>query len=378
MAAGGAKKGKGGKGGKKGGKTPASRTMAVGSILQPASSFQLWKVDIPPVHRSAPALLHRRPPAPPLQTAPDRLPIAVVRAAIADNAEAVLRFKLSGGSMDATWDHPDGNLRGNTLLMLASVRGLVELVEMLLNNEATLDVQNSAGSTALMLAVGSDRRAVVQKLLRAGARTDLRMRTAPHASEPGPSALQMAVKKGYLLIADMIRTHDTLTAGRPVLELPEAVAQAAIAGEVDAVCLWLKVGAPVDTPWRTGNGGHSLLLLAAEHGHAHLVDALLERQASTYFKGPDGSTPMMTAAFRSHAHVTRRLLLHQLKHREAPAFTSEKDLTDLQKARDEAPPIPEWSMEFRARTERSPRQPLALRPPPQLAPQLAQRGAPQL
>jgi hypothetical protein len=121
-----------------------------------------------------------------------------------------------------------------------------------------------------------------------------------------------------------------------------------------------------------------LMLRRGAHACPSRVCAVLERQASAYFKGPDGSTPMMTAAFRSHAHVTRRLLLHQLKHREAPAFTSEKDLTDLQKARDEAPPIPEWSMEFRARTERSPRQPLALRPPPQLAPQLAQRGAPQL
>ena len=146
---GGGKKGKGG--GKKGGGS-AGKTAAVGSILQPPSSFSSWKEGIPQpvVLRTAPSLMpHRQPPA--LQT---KVPIDIVRAALVGNALAVSAWMTRGGSIDATWDKPDGSARGFTMLMLACMRGLVPMTEWLIKRGAGIDLRNSAGATALILASG--------------------------------------------------------------------------------------------------------------------------------------------------------------------------------------------------------------------------------
>ena len=154
MAKGG-KKGKGGKGGKKG--ASASHAGATLTKISHTSNLPSWKPD-PVSHRPAPSLLPHRPA--PMVMMPDfsRLPVQVVRAALASDLDTVRHWIMRGyGAIDALWDRPDGTARGFTLLMLASVRGLAPVVEVLLHHCASFDLRNSAGATALILAAAHDR-----------------------------------------------------------------------------------------------------------------------------------------------------------------------------------------------------------------------------
>ena len=341
---GGGKKGKGG--GKKGGGS-AGKTAAVGSILQPPSSFSSWKEGIPKpvVHRTAPSLMpHRQPPA--LQT---KVPIDIVRAALVGNALAVSAWMTRGGSIDATWDKPDGSARGFTMLMLACMRGLVPMTEWLIKRGAGIDLRNSAGATALILSAHHQRRSVVNRLLRAGCQTDVRA-NPPTGIVHGPTALDIAERNGFVLIAELIRTHDAVTAGNPPTELPLVIKDAAVGGDVMVVTEWLDVGGPVEAPWKGGGeiNDLSLLFIGSTHGHEPLVNALLKRQASVESSTPEGLSAMKIAAYAGHREVTRRLLLHQLKTGGQPAFYTPrappiKDTT----------PVSEWALEFRARIEKS-------------------------
>ena len=77
-----------------------------------------------------------------------------------------------GGHVDATYASPDDEgfmLAGRTLLTAASYNGREELVDALLERGASVDLQNSFGNSALMLAATAGHLAIVQRLLRVNA-----------------------------------------------------------------------------------------------------------------------------------------------------------------------------------------------------------------
>ena len=84
--------------------------------------------------------------------------------------------------------------------LLWGVRSESQLVEVLLQRRAALDLQSDLGWTALMCAAASGRLAVVRRLLRAGARTDLRdrhgRRTALQIAERWDHAEEAALLRG--------------------------------------------------------------------------------------------------------------------------------------------------------------------------------------
>ncbi len=106
---------------------------------------------------------------------------------------------------------------GNTPLHLAanrraaaselSPKGMVETVAALLRSDIFLDMQNGAGYTALMVAVGNGHSSVVSALLEAGA-------TCRHTAKDGEDALSLAHKLNREVIATILqRRCDSSPAG---------------------------------------------------------------------------------------------------------------------------------------------------------------------
>merc|ERR1740124_1615157 len=88
---------------------------------------------------------------------------------------------------------------GSTALMLAAYRGHLSIV-LLLQHSADPDLQDSEGATALMRAADGGHEACVQALLRAKADTEL-------LDKEGHTALQYAEAKGQTAIAMLLQHH---------------------------------------------------------------------------------------------------------------------------------------------------------------------------
>ncbi len=95
---------------------------------------------------------------------------------------------------------------GQTALMLAARHGWVEVVRLLLEYNAGLDVTAKYGLSALMLAVVNHHLDVAKELIDAGANTQLRGSGAPGFA--GKTAPELAEQSGLFELADyLVRTR---------------------------------------------------------------------------------------------------------------------------------------------------------------------------
>ena len=91
---------------------------------------------------------------------------------------------------------------GQTALMLAARYGWAEVVRLLLEHKADLDVTAKYGLSALMLAVVNHHLAAAKELIDAGANTQLRGSGAPGFA--GKTARELAEQSGLVEIADYL------------------------------------------------------------------------------------------------------------------------------------------------------------------------------
>ena len=139
-------------------------------------------------------------------------------------ANAIIKFLDKGGNVDARHEHAD---RGLTMLMYASSKGLPDVVNLLVDRKASLDLQAGSNQyTALMYATRAGRHAVVSLLLRAGAATDIvdaLGRTAMLQCR-GPDTLALGDSIYYMCVpptddvnrcVDLLRGHMGLSALAP-------------------------------------------------------------------------------------------------------------------------------------------------------------------
>ena len=251
---------------------------------------------------------------------------------------------------------------GFTALMWAARYGHAQVVALLLREGAEVDLRGCYGETALIAAVHGESPACVRCLLRAGAAT------APHDAD-GLTAMQRAEQECHRGCVEAFREHfcDVVVAGQREAaaggeETVGEVAPAASSGTVNveggaavegaapqeekrivitmecndgsagriyfmeglsngdanSVRVWLEAGGPVeedlgaalphDTPSWLKVSATSPLLLAAENGHTHLVDILLQHGADVNKKDRNGHTPLIRAAGNNHPAVVRQLL----------------------------------------------------------------------
>ena len=97
------------------------------------------------------------------------LPNYLGRALVLGNSTGVAAWLDDGKwQVDRTWDADSGvEVRDITLLMYASGLGHATLVDLLLERGASVNLQDSNGWSALMLAAYEGHRAIVRRLLSA-------------------------------------------------------------------------------------------------------------------------------------------------------------------------------------------------------------------
>ena len=197
----------------------------------------------------------------------------------------------------------DVNARGlykkSTPLHLASARGHVTVVRVLLEHDADVTAQNEDGSTPLHLASRWGRVKVVRVLLKHGADP-----TAQDNNRLTP--LHQASSRGHV------------DSARILLELGvDATAQdkngwtplhwASYEGHVGVTRVLLKHG--VDATVEDKNG-RTPLHRASFEGHLGITCVLLEHGVDTTSQDKDGRTLLHRASFAGHVKVVRKLLEH--------------------------------------------------------------------
>tara|TARA_B100001123_G_scaffold348226_1_gene397528 strand:- start:508 stop:2019 length:1512 start_codon:yes stop_codon:yes gene_type:complete len=198
---------------------------------------------------------------------------------------------MMAGLLQAGGDPNLAPATGGTPLMIVSRQGNVAAVELLLTNDADVNVVEGAqGQTALMWAVAQDRAAVVDVLLAAGA--DLNVRTKVSSRHVllccqkslGRTEGAVWVKQGGFTALMFAARHGAASSARHLLA----------------------AGASVDD---TAAVGSTSLVVAAQHGYGEVAAVLLENGAD-----PDavraGYAALHWAALRGDRELVKTLLAH--------------------------------------------------------------------
>ncbi|KYK12666.1 MULTISPECIES: ankyrin repeat domain-containing protein [Streptomyces] len=90
-----------------------------------------------------------------------------------------------------------------------------------------------------------------------------------------------------------------------VVELATKIFDLARQGRTEELVSYVDAGVPANL---TNDRGDSLVMLAAYHGHADAVRALLARGAEPDRVNDRGQTPLAGAAFKGETEVTKALL----------------------------------------------------------------------
>ena len=112
------------------------------------------------------------------------------------------------------------------------------------------------------------------------------------------------------------RTPPPSADSAPGGEVPKNVLKAAADGRVGPVRLWLNEGGKADTLAELPSevSGRpipcTLLMLAAQHGHAQIVELLLKRGAHINLQSSGGNTALNTAANGGRERMVDLLLQH--------------------------------------------------------------------
>jgi len=125
---------------------------------------------------------------------------ALEQAVAASNTDGVFEQIRRGALLDSP------NRHGQTALMLAAMRGNVNLTQLLIDHGADLDIIAKYGLSALMLAVLNNHEEVVRLLCAAGADSSITGTGAPRFS--GLTAMDLAERMGQSNIIAAARASD--------------------------------------------------------------------------------------------------------------------------------------------------------------------------
>ncbi|HTG89284.1 MAG TPA: ankyrin repeat domain-containing protein [Vicinamibacterales bacterium] len=226
--------------------------------------------------------------------------------AIRANDLARLQAMLDGGT-----DVNAGDQRGgSTLLMHAAAAGSVESMKLLIDRKANVNAVNSAGATALMMAVTDIDK--VRLLLTAGADVNV-------ATKRGRTALLLAALSDRSApIVRLLVASGASTKAVDVLKVT-ALGAATIGGDLETIQMMVDAGVPVDS---SDFAGFTPLMNAAFGGNLAAVRLLLSKGANVNAVSTDGSfqkvkagtialgnfTPLLGAASMGSPEMIRTLL----------------------------------------------------------------------
>ena len=261
--------------------------------------------------------------------------IAISDAIRSGDVKAITAWLDAGGDVNATLarEMPDGpTLTDVTMLMGASGHGNLKVVKLLTQRGANVNLQDSAGASALMHAVYATRERgpgspnIVRELLRAGADVLL-------CDGKGYTALNIAVKVecptgvvAMLEAAILMPSSGAMGSRAPVPSPPEAclqrfqlgsisdavtsarrISDAVTSGDVKTTAAWLDAGGDVDAMIQRAQR-ITMLIRASAHGHLKLVKLLIQRGASVNLQDSDGTSALMNACGYGHLNVVELLI----------------------------------------------------------------------
>ncbi|XP_072759305.1 protein TANC2 isoform X1 [Anoplolepis gracilipes] len=221
----------------------------------------------------------------------------------------VSRLLLLAG---ASPNHITEYLGNAPVLCMFAHEGFVEMVSLLLEFGADVELTNSQGCTALSLAAARGHCDVVRRLAAAGA-------LLGHADMAGQCPLVHAARHGrlsvvgYLLACDWVLpgSENKLESGASEIGREEAAQQAVVAAASqghEAVVEYLLDMAEVIVDRPDTLIGETALTIAAANGSTATVSALLARGANPTVVNAKGLSPLMLAAKEGHWGTAERLL----------------------------------------------------------------------
>jgi len=189
---------------------------------------------------------------------------------------------------------------GATSLVIASRRGYVDIVRILLVNGIDIETADEKGFKPLWLAAASGQAHVVRELVSSGADvTDVNTQRIN-----GLSALNLAIYGGFvdtvkILIDSGADVESRNKDGSTPLWF------AAFHGQTDIVHALVSAGADVNTQ---RNDGFSALSVASHEGFIDIVNFLLENCTDIEIRDNEGRTPLYCAAVNGQTDVVRALV----------------------------------------------------------------------
>ena len=188
------------------------------------------------------------------------------------------------------------NKNGLTALMLAAVKGDLEIVKLLRDFDADVNYENKNGLTVLMCAAGKAHLDVVRFLIASGADVN-------RVSNAGMTPLMIAAQNGHLDVVKLLRDFDAdidCKGKDGWTALMSAVSNV----HLDVVKRLRDFGADVNC---ANNGGKTPLMFAAEKGYLEIVQFLLDSRADVNCARLDGVTALMIAANNGHLEIVKLL-----------------------------------------------------------------------
>jgi len=185
---------------------------------------------------------------------------------------------------------------GLTPLMVATQKGLIEMVEYLLQNNADTSKTDTSGKNSLMLACFSGNEAVARRLRSAGLQWDTRDRSGSTCLHYAVDSCSRPFVQWVMSDGAEIEDKDGTSGWTPLLRCAATTGDAEVAGAL------LDSGANVNTQ---DNSGKSALMMSCLNGHLRLTRLLLERGANIHLRSLHGKTCMdMASSFDRQAIVT--------------------------------------------------------------------------
>ena len=217
---------------------------------------------------------------------------ALIKAVKSGNVKAVKLLLRAGVNVNAESSQP------GTALMIASQKGHVEVVKLLLEQQGiNVDIQTSLGWTALMTASIKGQVAVVKLLL-------LQEGINVNAENSlGCTALMLAAPDGHVeVVRELLKVRQkgvqNIDVNAQNIEGATALMLAVRTGHVEIVKLLLQEGINVDIQT---SQGCTAFMFAAQDGHVEVVKLLLEHDVDVELQ--TGPTALLAAGFNGHLEI---------------------------------------------------------------------------
>ena len=191
--------------------------------------------------------------------------------------------------------------KGGSALMLAAQAGNIEIIKLLLEYKASVNLQSQQFVSALMLAASNDHSKIVELLLEYGADVNLQ-------SHQGLSALMTAASKSHVETVRILLKYGADTDLQDYLHGRSALMMASQNGHVEIARLLLAHNTSVDLQTLSGM---SALMVASYNGHTELAKLLLKHNASTGLQEQQGHTALMMASLSGHIELIWLFLAHK-------------------------------------------------------------------